>query len=323
VVRVVGWVTLFLLLIIVGLPAVLVRGLDFAPPPIEPESEPVIVKLLLPGGSVERIPLEEYVKGVVAAEMPTSFHMEALKAQAVVARTYAVRRLREKGGTGAALHPEADLTADPSVDQAYVSKDEARARWGIFTFRQRWARVEEAVDSTKGLIVTYDSIVIDPVYHSTSGGYTENSEDVWQEALPYLRSVPCPWDSHSPYYKDTMQVEYDRFAMLLGDVPVEALAASAEPIRVMEASSTGRVKSIRVGDRTLSGREFRSLLGLRSTLFSWRLTPEGVVFTTTGFGHGVGMCQYGADGMAREGRDFRSIIKYFYKGVEIVPAFGG
>lgn len=314
--------TFFLLLVVIVLiPAILVRGTDFAPPADHVEEDVISVNLLMGDGSVNRMPLEEYVKGVVAAEMPTSFHMEALKAQAVVARSYAVKRIKELGGTGCALAPQADLTSDPMVDQAYISRDAARSKWGAWGFQKRWSRVEEAVAATKGLIVTYDSIVIDPVYHSTSGGHTENSEEVWQEALPYLRSVPCPWDRHSPYFEDKLEVTYERIASLVGDISVPVLTGSAEAVRVIEYSPTGRVKTIRIGERVLAGTELRQALGLRSTLLTWETTPEGITFTTKGFGHGVGMSQYGADGMAKEGRDFRAIIKYFYKGVNIVPIF--
>lgn len=317
----VGSTVLLLLVVIILLPAILVRGLDLAPPADQVEEDVINVNLLLSDGSIDRMPLEEYVKGVVAAEMPASFHMEALKAQAVVARSYAVRRIKELGGTGCALNPQADLTSDPMVDQAYISKDEARSLWGPWGFQKRWIRLEEAVAATRGLIVTYDSIVIDPVYHSTSGGNTENSEEVWQQALPYLRSVPCPWDCHSPYFEDRVVIAYERIASLVGDVSVPALTGSAEAIRVIEYSPTGRVKAIRIGERVLTGTELRQALGLRSTLFTWETTPEGIAFTTKGFGHGVGMSQYGADGMAKEGRDFRAIIKYFYKGVDVVPIF--
>src|SRR5690606_23147314 len=144
------------------------------------------------------VPLETYVRGVVAAETPPTFPLEALKAEAVVARPYAVRRMRVFGGAGCDRHPAADVCTDPGVHQAYAGDEELRRRWGSLRYPAYRQRVEQAVEATRGLILMYDGRPIDAVYHSTSGGRTEAAEHVWGEAVPYLASVPSPYEERSP-----------------------------------------------------------------------------------------------------------------------------
>ena len=258
--------------------------------------------------------LEEYVKGVVAGEMPANFHPEALKAQAVAARTVAVRRLKRFGGPG---YPgtEADLSNDVQDAQAWLSKKQLIAKWGLWGYYQNWGKIAAAVEATAGLVLTYDGKLIDALYHSTSGPRTANAEEVWGTSVPYLKSVPCPYDQHSPRYRQeqVFTVEALLSALASGEKP----PASGLTLRILERTASGRVKTVRIGEKDYRGVDLRSRLGLASTNFTLRQQGEKVIFTTPGYGHGVGLCQYGADGLAKEGKTFREILHYYYQGVEI------
>lgn len=319
-------VVLFQILVVLVLPALVVRSCDSEGPlrvPSPPAGEDGLwVRVLVdPTGATLRLPLEEYVKGVVAAEMPASFDLEALKAQAVVARTCAVRRMRALGGAG--VPGGADVrTSVEQGGQAWLSRDDLLERWGRVDFDANWARIEEAVQATQGLIVTYSGLPVDPLYHSTCGGRTENSEDVWQEALPYLRSVLCPADGHSPHAARTAYTFSltDIAASLGGEVGALRVAAGNRPfLQVVAVTPAGRARTVRVGDQMWRATDFRLLLGLPSTAFTVELTGDQARFQVTGWGHAVGLCQYGADGLARAGKDYRAILRHYYTGVEIEP----
>jgi len=315
----------FLLIITLVLPAMLVKS-PSTPPPTSAEDKMETIKVALYITSQDRIVhlnLEDYVMGVVCAEMPASFHQEALKAQAVVARTYVVKRMRLLGGNGCSLHPEADVCDDPSHDQGWIDPQEARRRWGFWGSLQWWPALERAVKSTEGMIITWRGTVIDPVYHSTCGGGTENSEDVWSESVAYLRGVDCHWDSHSPHLKASVTFSNAQLASLLG--PGLALPATtrgtALPLEVLERSPAGRAKWVRVADSVVKGTDLRKMLGLKSTRMTLVSQEEGLTIQTIGWGHGVGMCQYGADGMAKEGKTYEEIIAHYFTGVSLVKLF--
>ncbi len=310
---------LALFLITVVLPSLIVRGCDLTDGRrLPPREEAVTIRVFLhENGEVVTMGLEEYIKGVVAAEMPASFHEEALKAQAVVARTYAVGRMRVFGGRGCSRHPEADVCTDHTHCQAWMSAEAQKAKWGIINY-YRWAdKVSSAVEATWGLIILYQHEIIDPVYHSTCGGHTEDSELVWQAALPYLRGVPCPYDTHSPHMKSTVSLPLSEVLQRMN-----AVSGRTPAVEVLSRSATGRVLSARVGTATYKGTEVRAALGLKSTRFEVTQSADVLTFNATGYGHGVGLCQYGADGMARTGKSFRDIITYYYQGVRVVPLFG-
>lgn len=258
--------------------------------------------------------LEEYVKGVVAGEMPAHFHPEALKAQAVAARTVAVRRLKRFGGAG---YPgtDADLSDDVQDSQAWLNKKQLIAKWGLWGYYQNWSKIAAAVEATAGLILTYNGELIDALYHSTSGPRTANAEEVWGTPVPYLKSVPCSFDQHSPRYRQEQVFTVEALLSALGHGG--KLPATALPLRVIDRTASGRVKTVQVGEKLYRGVEFRSRLGLASTNFTIHRQEGKVIVTTTGYGHGVGMCQYGADGLAKEGKTFQEILHYYYQGVEI------
>jgi len=262
--------------------------------------------------AVRSLTLEEYVEGVVAAEMPASFHLEALKAQAVAARTYAYRRIAR--GEAHPAHPEAHLSSDYSSGQAWVSWNEFLARFGPVEGRLLQRRIQTAVRQTAGVIATYNSEPILAVYHSTSGGRTENSEHYWSEALPYLRSVSDPFSADSPHHYSTAVFSFTELASRLE-------VDDARDIRVVERYPSGRVKTLEAGGKWFSGRTVRQRLGLKSTWFSVEQEGEQVVFSVWGYGHGVGMSQYGAQGMAAQGYDYKAILKYYYSDIDLVTAY--
>lgn len=308
-----------LLLITLGVPAAIVAllGAKHPVPPLEaqaqlPEDGPLIRVSLKETGKIITLPLEEYVKGVVAAEMPASFALEALKAQAVAARTNVVRRLQE----GTQTAEGADISDDYTSGQAYCSDEKLRQLWGT-DYSAKMQKIITAVAATQGEILTYGGRPIDAAFFSTSNGYTEASEDYWGEKLPYLRSVPVPWDAQAPRAHNEQTLSLSQLYSRLGVASITAASPQAPPLRVLEETPSQRVKSILVGDKILSGRQFREALGLYSTAFQWQLHGDTITFYTRGYGHGVGMSQYGAEGMARAGYTYQQILTYFYQGVKI------
>jgi stage II sporulation protein D len=277
------------------------------------------VKLLInETGEIRSIPLERYLVGVVAAEMPAAFEMEALKAQAVAARTYTLRKMQNPNER----HPEADICDDPNHSQAWLSNEAMQARWGMTGYTAYKRKIQRAVQETRGLILTYDNQLINPVYHSTSGPRTENSEDVWQIAVPYLRSVECTWGTDAPRYQEEKRFTWEELDQLLGTsfaaLPATAQNNSNNTIKAVKSTATGRVKEVQAAGTNIPATELRKTLGLNSTDFKITSNKQGLTFATTGFGHGVGLCQYGANGQAKAGRNFEEILTYYYTGVKIM-----
>ncbi|MFZ5815837.1 MAG: stage II sporulation protein D [Bacillota bacterium] len=328
--------TIILLLlagIMLALPAAIgALGAKPAAPPEPDGADSIPVKVFFPeSGKVEAIPLGAYLKSVVAGEMPPEFEMEALKAQFVVARTYTVRRMKEFGGKGGCpLHPEADVCADFSTSQAFQTLEGLIRKHGKLTARSFWRRLGEAQAETAGQVLTYKGELIDALYHAVSGRLTENAADYFTDAVPYLVAVDDRWGAHSPKLITQKRFEPGEFARALaagGKSPVLAVTAAARagrsPVQVVERTATGRVKSVRVGELTLTGRQFRERLGLRSTDFRVFLEGGQLVVETVGDGHGVGMSQYGADGMAQAGHTYRQILSHYYKGATVSRLFDG
>lgn len=271
-------------------------------------------------GKVEVLPLEEYVVGVVAAEMPASFPLEALKAQAVAARTYVLRRILA-GGVSNNLHPGADICDDPRHGQAYLSRMELKRKWGALGYYQHYFKVRQAVRETAGFVITYNGRLIDPVYHASCGGRTENAGDVWQVDVPYLKSVPCPYDCY-PRMLETRSFSASEIQKAL--FPVQAVAAATAgakkgfTITLAGKTATGRAKEIVINETSFPATVVRERLGLKSTRLNWSIKEDCVTVTTVGHGHGVGLCQYGAKGMAEHGYDFRQILSHYFTGVKIM-----
>lgn len=255
----------------------------------------------------EKVLLEDYVTRVVASEMPAEFEIEALKAQALAARTYIVNYLSH-------VQNKQDVTADVTdtiQHQVYKNDQELRTIWGK-DYNWKIKKIKQAVAATVGEIVTYENQPITPAFFSTSNGYTENSEDYWENALPYLSSVVSPWDQDSPKFLDQKIIPIDQVEQAL-DITL-TLNSKAFPITRTESN---RVKTIEIAGKTFTGRDIREALGLRSSDFSIEQKNEHFIFTTKGYGHGIGMSQYGANGMAKDGKKYQDILTYYYKGVEI------
>lgn len=252
------------------------------------------------GGSVVKIELEEYVTGVVGAEMPASFNVEALKAQAVIARTYALK-----------ANSRGTVLSDNESSQSYKSNEELKSLWGS-SYNTYYNKVKGAVDSTRGMYLTYNGSYIEAVYHSTSNGRTEDSSNVWGNYFPYLVSVDSPYDSSNPSYLKTVSFSYSDISKKLG-----VIITSDTDFIINGKTSGDRVSSISVGEVSFTGVDFRNKLGLRSADFDIEKNDEGVVITTRGYGHGVGMSQYGANGMAKSGSSYRDILFHYYPGVTL------
>lgn len=250
-------------------------------------------------GKIINLELEEYVLGVVGAEMPASFNIEALKAQAILARTYALKSIKN----GKKL-------TDTVSTQAYKDNSELQKLWKN-DYTKYYEKIKKAVNETKGKVILYNNEYIDAVYHSTSNGKTENSKNVWKNILPYLVSVDSSWDKNVKSYKKETIFEINEFCNIL-KLDVE------EPITYeIIHNETGRVRQITINNKTFSGTEFRNLLKLRSADFEIEINDEKVKVTTYGYGHGVGMSQYGANEMAKQGYSYIQILKHYYTGVVI------
>ena len=254
--------------------------------------------------TISEVPFEEYIKGVLAGEMPVSFDLEALKAQAVAARSYALVQANK--------NKDADYDVVNTVDnQVYLTDDDLKEKWKD-DYVSKVNKIKKAVQETKGEYLTYNGEVVEALFFSTSTGKTENSEEVFSSAVPYLRSVSSTWDEASPVYEDTSSFELSDFYEKLGLEYNDIIT-----YEVLETTSTGRVKTIKINGVTFNGRDVASKLSLRSNYFSISQDGTKVTITTKGFGHGVGMSQYGALGMAKEGYTYDEILKHYYQGTEI------
>lgn len=261
---------------------------------------------------IENVPLEDYLVGVVAAEMPADFEEEALKAQALAARTYIVNRLMSKDTLGV---PKGAQVTDTQLNQVFMNDAEMQQEWGKdYTWKKQ--KVLEAVRSTSGKILTYDGKPIDALFFSTGNGYTENSEDYWGGNIPYLRSVSSPWDKKSPKFTNQKVMTVKEFETKLG----VKIGSTSTIGKIVERTAGKRVGKVEFSGKALTGKDIREKLDLRSSDFAWERKDDNIVITTKGFGHGVGMSQYGANGMAEEGSDYQEIVKHYYKGVEITSA---
>ncbi len=253
---------------------------------------------------IESVPIEEYVIGVVAGEVPASFDLEALKAQAVASRTYALEH-KQRSKTNYDV-------MDNTQNQVYINYEDMKNKWKN-NYDENLNKITNAVNSTKGEVLLYDNNLIDAMFFSTSNGYTENSENVFSSKKPYLVSVPSPWDKQeSPVFKTTSLISKKEFLFNLG------LPDSNEiNISDVKTTNTKRVISLNINGKKFKGSEIKSIFKLRSTSFSIEIKEDKVNFIVNGFGHGVGMSQYGANGMAKEGYDYKDILKHYYKNCEI------
>ena len=266
---------------------------------------------------IQEITLDEYLYGVVSAEMPASFEMEALKAQAVVARTYTIYKIQNNSNK----HEGADICDDSTCCQAWISKEDRFNRWEETSRQSNWDKIVAAVDSTKGKIITYEGKPINAFFHSNSGGQTETTINVWGgDGYPYLQSVATAGeDAYSQYASEvtlSKQSFIDKIRESHSDFSIDFNEENC--IQILEYTEGARVKTIKIGNLNFSGVEVRSMLGLKSANFSVNIEGDNIKFSVIGYGHGVGMSQTGADSMAKQGSNYEEIIKHFYTGVEVV-----
>lgn len=282
--------------------------------------EPELVKVYnLKTNEVMVMEFEEYLKGVVASEMPAEFNIEALKAQGVTARTYLLYRFK-KYPNGQPEHLDAPVCTGTHC-QVWTSKDDLIASHDESWYKNYWSKIEEAVNSTKGQILTYEGKIIEPLFHSTSGGRTENSEDVFSTAVPYLRSVESPYEAEAPKLHASVKLTVDEFIGKLESVYGELNISRDnldDKIKLGEVSEGGKIKYITVDGTEITGREMRSIFNLNSTNFNFIQTGNEIEIVTTGYGHGVGMSQWGAEGMADEGYNYKEILKHYFTDIDIV-----
>ena len=334
--RKIGLMILALFLIVMIIPFFIISSCeainerDDEPDVIEEKDQVYVTVLNTEDNTTMELTTDEYIKGVVAAEMPVNFELEALKAQAVAARTYTLNRLEEFGGKPDDVHPQYELCTDYRHCQAWISKDDRLVAWSKNTELsalnsiELWSKIEEAVDSTKGESLIYNGELIDPLFHSSSGGVTENSEDYFSASLPYLRSVSSEYETNSPYISTNFDISEDDFEKTLKNKYPDIVLKKNKMIdnlEIISRTKSGRVDEIRVGNKTLTGREIRELLSLRSNNFTIKQDGNNIVFTVNGNGHGVGLSQYGANGMAEAGFDYVEILKHYYTGVELKKVY--
>lgn len=254
-------------------------------------------------GEIAQMELESYLVGVVLAEMPASFHEEALKAQAVVARTYTLRAV-----AGKSKHDTAAVCTDSTCCQAFCSPDEYMHSGGL---QENVDRVSSSVKATEGQVLVYQGELIEATYFSCSGGSTEDAVAVWGADVPYLQAVASPGEENAAHFSDSITLTNTEFCEAIG------IRWRDDLFGEVTYTAGGGVETIEIGGKTYSGVEIRRLLNLRSTAFTWTMGDNTVTFHTRGYGHRVGMSQYGADAMAEAGSSYQEILTHYYQGTEL------
>ena len=266
------------------------------------------------------INLEEYVRGVVCAEMPAEFNLEALKAQAVAARTYALAHMKEYGGTKCSYAKGADI-CDTVNSQAYMSKEERFSLWKSSAAIGYWNKITDAVNQTEGEILTFnDKLALEPYYFAVSSGKTENAVDVFASNEPYLKTVSSLGEEAAPNYKTTNKYSFNEFANIINSNYFKAKLNSKNiknQVNIQERTSAGSVKKIKLGNVVISGSDFRSIFNLNSANFKITVSNKDIQIDCYGYGHGVGMSQWGAEAMAKAGSSFQQILTHYYQGIKI------
>ena len=272
---------------------------NFSLPKIQEEKKIVVKNVKTNNISEEE--LEDYIIGVVGAEMPASFNKEALKAQAVAARTYAVYKINHS-------NKNYDIVSDIS-NQSYQTKEELKNKWKD-EFNYYYNKIKEAVLETKDEVMTYDDEVIIAYYFAMSNGYTEDASLVFKENKPYLKSADSSWEDNN--------LKNFSYTKVMSVLEFKNKMNVSEPIVISDVkrSDTNRVNSLKINNQEYSGTEIRKKLGLRSTDFEINIDKD-VVITTKGYGHGVGLSQYGANLMADKGYNYEQILKHYYNGINI------
>ncbi len=265
-------------------------------------------------GEVQELNMDEYLYGVVSAEMPANYEIEALKAQAIVARTYTAYKI-SKGSK----HGDADICDDSKCCQAWISKESRFEKWNEADRANNWDKITTAVNETAGKIITYNGEPINAFFHSSSGGITETAANVWGGGdYPYLQSVETTGEDVYTQYASTVTLTKEEVLQKIQDTHPEVVIDwnTENPIQITEYTESGRVKTVQFGNVSMAGVEARTIFGLKSAKFSIEVS-ENVTFNVTGYGHGVGLSQTGADAMAKTGFTAEQIINHYYTDVKI------
>lgn len=258
-------------------------------------------------GQIDRVLFEEYVRGVLAGEMPVSFEKEALKAQAVAARSYVLKKMEQ----ARAKNQDYDVV-DTVSNQVYLDDAYLKEKWKN-KYQENISKLNEVIVETRGQYLTYDEEIVQAFFFSTSTGVTENSGEIFTTQLPYLKSVDSSWDAEvSPVFNESNEMSLIDFYTKL-DIEYQPELK----IEVTKKTSTGRIKNIKINEHEFTGNQVYQALGIRSNYFEIKQVGDNVAVTTKGYGHGVGMSQYGALAMAKKGYKYDEILKYYYQGVEI------
>lgn len=280
------------------------------------ENEKNVLVYLTQENRTASMALSEYVCGVLAQEMPAQYHMEALKAQAVAART---RVMDQQLHGGCMLHPGVDICTDSAHCQGFATEKERMEKWED-NYDQYQERIVTAEKETQGQWLSYAGTPIKVLYHAMSGGKTENAQEVFAQAQPYLISVESKGEENAKDFWQETFISYEDVAQKLNQGLSDDLC-TVEQLRhslsICEYTATGRVKALQIGNQTWNASDFRKALGLRSTWFSMSMGDTGITFQQRGYGHGVGMSQVGANAMAASGADHQQILLHYYPGVTI------
>ena len=265
-----------------------------------------LVRIKRSNGEIESVPLEEYVVGVISGEMPASFHEEALKAQSVASRTYVLKKMKSN------IYNTYDVV-DTVSNQVYLDSEELKVKWGE-NYDKYINKIRDVVNSTKGEYLEYEGDIIDAFYFSTSNGYTEDSGVIFENSLPYLKSVESVWDKEvaSAFYSSTsisLQEFYEKLDLEYNkELKVE----------ILEKSDSNRIIKLKINGKEFKSKDIYSKLKLRSYDFEIIQVGSNVIINTKGYGHGVGLSQYGALGMAREGYNYKDILSHYYVGTSLI-----
>lgn len=313
------WIAIYFLLLFLPYLAVLILGktgfFEEKPQPQEEQPQGYTVTLYHhETETTEVLALKDYLWGVVAGEMPASYPEEALKAQVVASYSYLLHRKQT-----VAAHPasdfghDGDICDDSSHCKAYLSPAQAALKWGEDWLEASEAKITEAVEAVLGEALLYDGAAANTVFHAISGGRTENAADVWGAEVPYLQSVDSHWDAEAKGFSSDVTLSLEEFREKLGQQDVSLGATTL--------TEGGSVATQVIGNTSFTGRELRSLFGLRSTRFTLTVTETEAIFRVSGYGHQVGLSQYGASVLAENGYTYREILSYYYKGTTLAENY--